>query len=80
MGVSIKPLLAPRAIIFSPARARECSRVVFRLFLDGGLAFIVALGCRSRECESFREWWWTEGVMIWLAAASTFALMLLLLP
>ena len=52
-------------------------RYILWLFLDGELAFLVALGFRSREYPSFRDWWWEEGVMIWLIAAGAFSILLL---
>jgi hypothetical protein len=49
------------------------------LLLDGELAFLVALGFRSREYASFRDWWWEEGVLIWLTTGSVFSILLLAL-
>jgi hypothetical protein len=47
------------------------------LLFDGELAFLVALGFRSREFPSFEKWWWAEGVMIWLIAVGVFSILLL---
>jgi hypothetical protein len=54
-------------------------RYLLWLLLDGELAFLVALGFRSREYPSFRDWWWTEGVTILLLAGGILWILLLAL-